>query len=146
MQLCQSIQDLYLNFLKVSPPASPAPPAPPPPPHPPRPRYPRTRASDGAARGAGGAGQERLNRTLYTLTGVWVLAMPAQLLQVTGYFGINLEAMWLLRWEHGHAFFWAVAASTAGSALWFRREAPAPPVRPTSARPRRGAGGPCDDG
>jgi hypothetical protein len=104
--------------------------------------------------GGGGGGQERLNRTLYTLTGVSVLAIPAQLL--TGYFGMNFEAMWLLRWEHGHAFFWAaVAASTAGSALWFRRamrrEPPAPhlpPVRSTHARPRRGAGsgGPGDDG
>ncbi len=109
-----------------------------------------------AGRGGAGAGawQERLNRTLYTLTGVSVLAIPAQLW--TGYFGMNLESMGLLRWEHGHAFFWAaVAASTAGSALWFRRamrrEAPAPhlppaPCRPRNSRPPAGAGGPGDDG
>ncbi len=101
-----------------------------------------------------GGGQERLNRTLYTLTGVSVMAIPAQLW--TGYFGMNLDAMWLLHWQHGHAFFWAaVAASTAGSALWFRRamrrEAPAPHLPPVLRMHRRarrgaGAGGPGDDG
>ena len=82
-----------------------------------------------------------------------MLAIPAQLW--TGYFGMNFDAMWLLHWEHGHAAFWAaVAASTAGSALWFRRamrrEAPAPHLPPalhTFRRSRRsGAGGQDDDG
>ncbi len=93
----------------------------------------------GAARGAarGGAGQERLNRTLQTLTGVSVVAIPAQLL--TGYFGMNFEGMWLMHWEHGHTLFCvAVAACTAGCAVWFRRAmrppAPDPPPPPRSAR------------
>ena len=82
--------------------------------------------------------QERLNRTLHTLTGVSVLAIPAQLW--TGYFGMNFEVFPLLRSDFGLPVFWAlVAASTAACAVWFRRamrpdaDAPAPPA----ARPRR---------
>jgi Mg2+ and Co2+ transporter CorA len=82
-----------------------------------------------------GGGQERLNRTLQTLTAVSVVAIPAQLL--TGYFGMNFEGMWLMHWEHGYALFWAaVAACTAGCALWFRRamRPPAPDAPPHPPR------------
>ena len=88
--------------------------------------------------GGGVCLQERLNRTLHTLTGVSVLAIPAQLW--TGYFGMNFEFFPLLRWEFGLAFFWAgVAASTAACAVWFRRamrpDAPDPDTLPPPGPP-----------
>lgn len=61
--------------------------------------------------------QERLNRTLYMLTGVSVMAIPVQVM--TGFFGMNFETFEVLKWEHGLPFFCLVGAGATLLTRWW---------------------------
>ena len=49
---------------------------------------------------------DRMNRTLYVLTLVTTVFVPAQFL--TGLYGMNFEVMPELKWEYSYAVFWCV--------------------------------------
>eukprot|EP00667_Euglena_gracilis_P004903 EG_transcript_4935 len=64
--------------------------------------------------------QENMNRTMYTLTLITALFVPAQFL--TGLFGMNFEYMPWLEWEYGFEAFWGVVLAVGSfSVLLFKR-------------------------
>jgi len=63
--------------------------------------------------------EDRMNRTLYILTLVTSVFVPAQFL--TGLYGMNFEVMPELTWRYSYYVFWGVVLLSTGLvALWLR--------------------------
>jgi Mg2+ and Co2+ transporter CorA len=63
--------------------------------------------------------EDRMNKTLYVLTLVTSVFVPAQFL--TGLYGMNFKVMPELNWAYGYYVFWVVVvASTAAVLLWLK--------------------------
>eukprot|EP00937_MAST-01D_sp_MAST-1D-sp2_P001533 g1533.t1 len=62
---------------------------------------------------------DRMNRTLYILTLVTAIFVPAQFL--TGLYGMNFEYMPELEWKYSYAVFWAVIVVLSGLIVWALR-------------------------
>eukprot|EP00667_Euglena_gracilis_P006734 EG_transcript_6797 len=60
--------------------------------------------------------QDSMNRTMYALTLITALFIPAQFL--TGLFGMNFQYMPWLTWKYGFVAFWAVIAVINGAIIY----------------------------